>query len=328
MRCDLDYKAADLRAKAWSSSTWKTKASQWKRFINFSPLIVCAASPTTPLLMCRYIVHLCASLKYSTIQNYVSGVLSLNQYFGYDVKSIRSDFNFIMTMAGIRRSFGDPEPVRPTLTLPELLSMYDGVDKTSQSERCMWACIALSFRSLLRKSNLVPDDSSSLDGHYLRRGAITFTKWGLELLISSSKTIQYAQRTHKIPITKADGSPLCAARLLFEHLSETGISDPNAPAFLIKKGDRWVPLTYSKLLNFIKALLDRAKIPKDRVGMHSLRRAGALYMYRIVLTLEDIRQAGDWRSMAALLYLTKPYSGCIESDIVVSDCLRAAFYIK
>ena len=278
--------------------------------------------------MCRYIVHLCESVKYRTIQNYVSGVLSLNSFFGHDVKFIRSDFNFIMTMAGIRRVLGDPEPVRPTLTLAELLTMYGNVDQTSQSERCMWACVALSFRSLLRKSNLVPDSGSKLDGHYLRRGAISFTSWGLELLISSSKTIQYGQRTHKIPITAAEGSPLCAATLVQQHLRDTGVDDPGAPAFLIKKGDKYVPLTYGKLLAFLKTLLTRSGISSDRTGMHSLRRAGALYMYRIGLTIEDIRQAGDWASMAALLYLTKPYSGRIETDCVVSNCLRSNFYIK
>ena len=51
-------------------------------------------------------------------------------------------------------------------------------------------------------------------------------------------------------------------------------------------------------------------------------------MYRIGLTIEDIRQAGDWASMAALLYLTKPYSGRIDTDCVVSNCLKASFYVK
>ena len=66
--------------------------------------------PTDCKLMCRYAVELSSTLRYSTIQNYISGVLSLNRYFGHDAKGVRSDYEFIMTMAGIRRVLGDPNP--------------------------------------------------------------------------------------------------------------------------------------------------------------------------------------------------------------------------
>ena len=321
-RRELDYKAAELRAQAWSISTWKTKASQWKSYVKFSASIMCTAVPTDSKMMCRYIVDLSSRLKYTTIQNYASGVISLNAYYGYDVKCIRSDIEFIMTMSGIRRVLGDPEPVRPSMSLSDLLRMFSAVDLSSPDQRCMWACIALSFRSLLRKCNLVPDSSSVPSGHYLRRSAVNFTSWGLEIRVSSSKTIQYGQRVHMVPVTLAQGSPLCAASLVKQHFAETPTVDPDSPAFLLKRKTGYVPLTYGLLLKFLKKLMSVAGLPGERAGMHSLRRAGALYMYRLGLTLEDIRQAGDWASMAALLYLTKPYADRIDTDRVVSmaDC--------
>ena len=65
----------------------------------------------------------------------------------------------------------------------------------------------------------------------------------------------------------------------------------------------------------------KAGIDNDRAGMHSMRRAGALYMYNLGLTIEDIHQAGDWASMAALPYLTKPYQSRINTDLIVSKGL-------
>ena len=56
-------------------------------------------------------------------------------------------------------------------------------------------------------------------------------------------------------------------------------------------------------------------------GMHSLRRSGAAYMYSIGLSLDDVRQAGDWKSLAALIYLTKPLSGRVATDYIVSKSL-------
>ena len=174
---------------AWSTSTWKIKTSQWKRYLGFCKLADTTPVPTKLQDMCRYAVHLSKSLKYSTIQNYISAVISLNNYFGYDALYIRSEFAFMMTLSGIRRALGDPEPHRPTLLLSDLHAMYQNLDFSSPDELCIWSCITLAFRGLLRKSNLVPD-SSKLKGHFLRRGSVLTYDWGLEIQISSSKTIQ------------------------------------------------------------------------------------------------------------------------------------------
>ena len=275
--------------------------------------------------MCRYVVELSGTVRYSTIQNYVSAVISLNSFYGHSVKSIRSEFDFIATMAGIRRVLGDPTPVRPSFTLANILQMYSFVDLSSSTERCMWACLALSFRSLLRKSNLVPDTVKTPGGHYIRRGSLSFASWGLEVSVSSSKTVQYGQRVFKVPITLSPGSPLCAASLVLAHCQEFPSADPMSPVFLVRKKDVIVPLTYAALLSFLKKLLGSAGLVKERAGMHSMRRAGALYMYNLGLTIEDIRQAGDWASMAALLYLTKPYESRIDTDNIVSRSLSAGW---
>ena len=209
--------------------------------------------------------------------------------------------------------------------LSDLLAMYSYVNQNSVEDRIMWACVALSFRGLLRKSNIVPDSASEPSGHFLRRGAINFTEWGMELLILSSKTIQYGQKVHRVPITYSKGSPLCAASLVRDHLAEFPSCDPMSPVFVLPKGNKLVPLTYTRVLSFLKRLMVSAKLDPERAGMHSLRRAGALYMYNLGLTLEDIRQAGDWSSMAALLYLTKPYHDRIDTDLIVSKCLSSSF---
>ena len=319
----LDLEAAELRARAWAPGTWRTKSSQWKRYIQFSDYVSTTALPTDTVHMCRYVTHLSKTLKYSTIQNYVSGVISLNSYFGYDVKFIRSQFDFIMTLSGVRRVLGDPEPVRPSFTLEDIFRMYEFVDMSLLRDRVLWTCIALSFRGLLRKCNIVPDSTKTMEGHFLRRGGVSFTNWGMEIAVSSSKTIQYGQRVHKVPITFAPLSPLCAATLVRRHLEEFPDRGSDSPVFVLPDGAGVKPVTYIVLLKFLKRLMRSAGLPSERAGMHSLRRAGALYMYRLGLTIEDIRQAGDWASMAALVYLTKPYSLRVDTDAIVSRCLSA-----
>ena len=277
--------------------------------------------PTTMRTMCRYIVYLSSDLKYVTIDNYVSAVISLNAHYGYDVSAIRSNFLFRSTLSGLKRILGDPTPLRVTLSVHQLLAMYGFVDMTDCNERSKWACIVSSFRTLLRKSNLVPDSSKG-SPHYLRRRAVCFTGWGMLVSISSSKTIQYGQRIHQIPVANVLGSPLCAVELLRSHFKDFPVSDPDSPAFLVRKGGRVVPLQYSDLLCFLKRLLRSIGMCTDRAGMHSLRRSGAAFMHLCGVPLEDIKYTGDWTSLSALLYLAKPLRSRILVDCSVAASLR------
>ena len=75
------------------------------------------------------------------------------------------------------------------------------------------------------------------------------------------------------------------------------------------------------LLAFLKGLLRKAGLDDSRVGLHSLRRVGAVFMHSMCLSLEDIRQAGDWSSLAALIYLAKPMPSKIRVDQRVAASL-------
>lgn len=315
--------ASEARAHAWAPATWRTKASQWKRYIAFCTWLGCRVLPTDVTTMSRYIMFLSDCLRYRTIDNYVSGVISLNLYFGYDVQYIRQNFAFNATLHGLRRILGDPVPIRITLSVDDLLRMCDYVNVDDYNECVMWACLVTSFRSLLRKSNLVPSTARESEGHFLRRDAFTFYTWGVMLRVSSSKTIQYGQRVHLVPITFTPGSPLCAASLLQRHFAETR-AHPDSPAFLIYKGGKLVQLSYPVLLKFVKRLIKSIGVNPDRAGVHSLRRAGAVFLHQSGIPLEDIRQVGDWASLTALIYLAKPMSARIGLDLVVSRALVAA----
>ena len=152
------------------------------------------------------------------------------------------------------------------------------------------------------------------DCHVVWRGAVSFYPWGMLLTVSSTKTIQYGQRTIKLPITYAPGSPLCAVFWLQQHFQDIPVRDASSTLFLVTKGSGHVPLSYSKVLSYIKLLLREIGRDPESVGLHSLRRAGSSCMRSIGLTLEDIRQAGDWQSLAALIYLAHPLQGKTDTD--------------
>ena len=105
----LEAKAAKVRSYCWAESTWRTKASQWKKYIGFCALLLIPVVPTTVSMMCNFIIYLSDTLSYVSIDNYVSGVISLNKYFGYDVLFIRQDFVFSITLKGLRRLLAEAQ---------------------------------------------------------------------------------------------------------------------------------------------------------------------------------------------------------------------------
>ena len=293
--------------------------------MNFCEMTGSIPIPADVNQICRYVVYLSDTLKYVSIINYLSAVTQLHKLYGYDVH-FSTNYLIKFTLAGLRRVLGDPQPNRPTLHVQDLLAMYRRVNLTDIEERAMWACIVLGFRSLLRKSNMLWSHTS--DSHVIRREAIQFFPWGMLITISSTKTIQYGQRKVTIPITASPGSPLCAVYWVRQHLLDVPTSSSDIPLFQVPKGKSYTPLTYNKVLSFLKSLLRRTGRDPDNVGLHSLRRAGASYMHSIGLTLEDIRQVGDWQSLAALIYLAHPLQGRIETDRRVSSSLQAlAHYV-
>ena len=79
------------------------------------------------------------------------------------------------------------------------------------------------------------------------------------------------------------------------HCLQFPVVDANAPAFWLVENGKYVPLTYKKLLSFLKFLLRSSGRESDNVGLHSLRRSGSAFMYDIGFGIDDIRQVGDWQ---------------------------------
>lgn len=180
-----------------------------------------------------------------------------------------------------------------------------------------WAAIVLCFRSLLRKSNVLPS-TYALDKNILRRSDIRFYSWGMMLTIRASKTIQFKERELQIPIFYMPSSPLCAVTLLKEHWQHFSAS-PEAPLFFKIVKSEVKPLLYNDVLTFLKNMVSSIGLDLSRVGLHSLRRNGATFLCRIGVPLTDIKSIGDWRSLAVLEYLVTPIDRKLQIE---SSCVQ------
>ena len=183
--------------------------------------------------------------------------------------------------------------------------MYSKLDVTSEVETLSWTVIITSFRTLLRKSNLVPVNDMDLL-HVVRRKDVSFHDWGMLMHVGSTKTLRHSQYVLELPVHYVPNKVLCAASAVKHHV-DCFPAPPDAPLF-VKPDFTGKPLLYSTVLFYVKELAQRIGIPPGEVGCHSLRRSGAAHMHRIRIPLEDIMSIGDWGSLSVLDYLVTPRS--------------------
>lgn len=189
---DLRTRCKEVQALCWADSTWTMRNSEWRRYQDFCDSYKINSIPASVDTICLYITFLTRSLAYSSICNYLSAVWSLHQFMGYEPKA-KGTFLVSCTLRGAKRLQGDSTLSADPLLPEHLMLMYPLLNFNDKSDLIFWCALCLSFRCLLRKCHLTSSP------HMLRRCQIEFTKYGIILNIVSSKTIQFRERTVRIP---------------------------------------------------------------------------------------------------------------------------------
>lgn len=314
----LDSNISNTIAIAWKDNTKKTRESQWRQYYNFCGNLELTAVPAFARTVARFLMYKAESSKFSTINNYLSAITVLHKCYGYD-PMFRDNFMIILLLDGLRARLGTGVTQKIPLTPEELIKIHRLIPRDDELGQTYWAIVVFCFRTILRKSNVIPE-STSLDELLVRRSGISFTKEGMIVKVISTKTIKYRERVLEIPICTIKDSNFCAVNLLRNHF-ELFPAGEDSPLFLKKVSGNIVPIKYREVLAFLKKYAGLiGKEPSD-VGLHSLRRSGTYFMHVLGVPLEDIKCVGDWRSLAALMYLISPLKRKQEIDMLVSSAL-------
>ena len=264
--------------------------------------------------MSRFLVYLGRTCKFSTVNNYLSAVVTLHRFYGYPAE-FRDSFLIKMVLKGLKSMLGDNVTQMKLLTVDQFVTMFK-LAVQSEADMVYWSIMMLSFRSLLRKSNLVPNTYAEL-GHVIRRRDLVFHDWGLMVHVCSTKTLQCKEYVLEIPIYYVNNPVFCAASLVQDHLRKYPASE-DSPVFINQTNSKMRPVLYRELLAFIKRAVVLIGLDPDSYGSHSLRRSGAGFLHSQGIPLEDIMSMGHWRSLAVLDYLVTPVSRKMD----IQDKLR------
>lgn len=139
----------------------------------------------------------------------------------------------------------------------------------------------------------------------MTRSDITFTEWGALFSIRKTKTIQFRERVHVIPVARVPGL-LCAVSWLEKMFNAIQVKSDRS-IFGTFKANAYKPVTYEWFASKLKKSIHRAGLHNTgKFTSHSLRRGGATALAMAGVPLHDIQKYGDWRSLTVLLYLSSP----------------------
>ena len=177
------------------------------------------------------------------------------------------------------------------------------------------AAMLLSFRAVLWKSHVSVSECT------LQRRDFAFHRWGMMVTVRRSKTIQFKERTHLIPVSYVLERRLCAVYWVKKHFDQLPALG-RQEAFRLPRGAGSTALTYHYYLSLIKLLCTWAGLELLRFTTHSLRR-GATFLRLCGASISEIKERGDWRSDAVYEYLKASLMERLSLDMRVAALLGA-----
>ena len=303
----------------FAKSTRANILSQIRQWLYFAVYFDASILPATPLSLCLFMELMANSSGYRHCKNVLSGVKFLHGATGHNFPE--NDFLLETTLQGLKRKLaGTPKQVLP-IDPVVLRRMYQFVDPTKPRDLAAWCGFLLAFYCLFRKANLCPKDFDGNPSVVLTRSDVEIDEEQQQVLVyvNFSKTNQFMQRSHVIPIPKNDDPALD----LFSHLKlllKKVKSKPDAPV-LSFSGSQYI--NHRTFTEILKSLLKKAGLDPSLYSGHSFRRGGASYLYSIGGTTLMVQVLGEWSSQIFTRYLSLSIEDRLEAQELIANNINS-----
>ena len=251
---------------------------------------------------------------YGHIKNVIGGVKYLHHISGHEFPSASTWMDD--TLQGLKRKLkGTPKqvlPINPVI----LRRMFQFVDLRKNVDLAHWCGCLIAFFTLFRKANLCPRENNFYPETVLTRGDVILDEEEKRVLsfVNFSKTNQYQQKCHVIPIPKNEDPALD----LYSHLSKLFSRvevDEDAPALSYAKKSF---LTHKPFTAKLKYLLGKAGLDPSLFSGHSFRCGGASFLYSVGGTTLMVQVLGSWSSQIFTRYLYLSLDDRLEAQTLIA----------
>ena len=157
---------------------------------------------------------------------------------------------------------------------------------------------------------MVPENRHRFDARYvLKWSNIKKVDYGVELTITHSKTIQYGEREHVIPLAASPDPLFCPVAALTSLAVMYGpkYMQEDSPVFLIPTpSGEFVPLKKCEYLSWLRSRLTGMGLDASKYGIHSFRHGGVQESLLQESNRALVQLASDHSSEAIMGYAQIP----------------------
>lgn len=290
----------DSYSESVAPGTAANRARQAKAYLQFSVYYDVQHLFPKSSQLCMYAQYLYNSHSSpQSVKNYMSGARTWVTEHGGDPSAF-DDHDVQQILKGfVKKSSHVPQRAVP-LASHHILQIATYVSFNPAVPKSVLPCIVIGFKCFLRSSNLLSPSMRVWGGpHTLLARNVIVTDKGLLLTIDSTKT-KWDNSASEILLPPEPNSRVCPVAL-WTHYYRTVKPWYLGPAFLT---DSHLPLTARHVVTVMRAALSSAKdIDSGKLSMHSLRRGAVQEAVLNDVPLDQIKEAGMWRSTSGV----KPY---------------------
>ena len=297
----LDQDMASFIEQAYAPSTRSAYATHRHSYLAFCQVMGYSPVPASSSTLCRYAAVLPHTMKYHSMKQYLNIVRILHSEWGL-ANLLAGDYYLQCTVRGIRHNHGDAQIHKAPLT-PDLLIGLSPKHEQHR-KRCFWASLLLMFFAMLRVSCVLCKSTSCDHSWHLTPSDLHFHHEGLDVIVRSTKTIQFQGRCLMYPFQKmSDDTILCPTKAMVLYLALSPPLPPSGPLFVTSSSGYLQPLTATTFAAQLKTILIDLGIPAGAISCHSARRGGACLAYKFQIPIDTIRLIRDWRSNSYMKYI-------------------------
>ena len=227
----LDAQVTVFRKNTFAQSTKKTYLHYLMSYVKFCRELHIPFTPISTSNLARYIAHLSSRLCFRSIQNYLSVVRLVHLEGNFCDPTLSHYVSSVLK--GAKRILGDSRRPKLPITPPILLKFLGQLDLAKPRDITFWAACLVAFFSFFRKSNLFTQSITAFSPRtQLGRDHVEFNKDGVNLVVYGTKTIQFRERSLKIPLPRIRGSCLCPAQALLLSFRISPSPEQGCPLFM------------------------------------------------------------------------------------------------
>lgn len=306
----IQKRRKDLLWTSIAPSTRKCRVKHWRCYQEYCKRYRLNCIPCTLYQAADYLSFLSLFMKYSSVLVYYQSVRFFHKVFGLQAPTLSHPY-LKSILAGISNVPGSRSVQKDPITPDHLYKLSKVVHWEIDAHVLTWAALVIMFRTLLRVSHVT--DSP----HTLLRNDLHLHKWGMVLLIHSSKTMKKGEEAISIPVVNSITQLLCPVYWTRYILKRFPCERADRPLLSSNKLPKF---TYSMFMRVFSLLLKEANIV-GKFGSHSLRRGGATFMSNKGLAVQEIKTKGLWKSDVVQKYIVPSLSARKRIDKKFSLCV-------